>query len=68
MDGVPGRPVWHRRSCPADPGRSRRWGAVPAKAEWEIPQVVESAEGRVVTAEAVEPRVQQRAAFSRSSR
>lgn len=30
-------------------GVRSRWGAMPEKAEWEIPQVVESAEGRIVT-------------------
>jgi hypothetical protein len=29
-------------------GVRTRWGSMPEKAEWEIPQVVESAEGRVV--------------------
>lgn len=33
-------------------GVKSRWGSMPAKAEWQIPQVVESAEGRVVTAAA----------------
>ena len=25
-----------------------RWGAMPAKSEWHVPQVVESADGRVI--------------------
>jgi hypothetical protein len=31
-------------------GIKSRWGTMPAKAEWVIPQVVESVEGRVITA------------------
>lgn len=31
-------------------GVTSRWGSMPAKTEWQIPQVVESAEGRVITA------------------
>ena len=31
-------------------GVKSRWGSMPAKTEWQVPQVVESAEGRVVTA------------------
>ena len=31
-------------------GVKSRWGSMPAKAVWHVPQVVESAEGRVVTA------------------
>jgi hypothetical protein len=30
-------------------GVKSRWGSLPAKAEWQIAQVVESAEGRVIT-------------------
>lgn len=30
-------------------GVKSRWGSLPAKAEWVVPQVVESAEGRVIT-------------------
>lgn len=26
-----------------------RWGVMPTKSEWHVPQVVESAEGRVIT-------------------
>ena len=26
-----------------------RWGSLPAKTEWQVPQVVESAEGRVIS-------------------
>lgn len=26
-----------------------RWGSMPAKAEWQVPQVVESIEGRVIS-------------------
>lgn len=33
-------------------GVTSRWGSMPDKAEWQIPQVVESAEGRVVSAAA----------------
>ena len=33
-------------------GVKSRWGSMPAKAEWQVPQVVESAEGRVVTDDA----------------
>jgi hypothetical protein len=29
-------------------GVASRWGAMPARADWEIPQVVESEEGRIV--------------------
>ena len=32
-------------------GVRSRWGSMPAKTEWQIPQVVESAEGRIVTSE-----------------
>ena len=35
-------------------GVTSRWGSMPAKTEWQIPQVVESAEGRVITAPARE--------------
>jgi hypothetical protein len=30
-------------------GVTSRWGSMPAKTEWQVPQVVESAEGRVIT-------------------
>ena len=30
-------------------GVKSRWGSMPAKAEWVVPQVVESAERRVIT-------------------
>lgn len=30
-------------------GVTSRWGSMPAKAEWQVTQVVESAEGRVIT-------------------
>ena len=30
-------------------GVTSRWGSMPAKTEWNVRQVVESAEGRVVT-------------------
>jgi hypothetical protein len=30
-------------------GVTNRWGSMPHKAEWVIPQVVESVEGRVIT-------------------
>jgi len=30
-------------------GVKGRWGSMTAKAEWQVPQVVESAEGRVIT-------------------
>jgi hypothetical protein len=30
-------------------GVKSRWGSMPAKTEWIVPQVVESVEGRVVT-------------------
>ena len=30
-------------------GVTSRWGSMPHRAEWQIPQVVESAEGRVIT-------------------
>ena len=30
-------------------GVKSRWGSMPAKTEWIVPQVVESADGRVVT-------------------
>jgi hypothetical protein len=30
-------------------GVKSRWGSMPAKAEWQVPQVVESVEGRVIT-------------------
>jgi hypothetical protein len=32
-------------------GVRSRWGSMPAKTEWEIPQIVESAQGRIVTAD-----------------
>ena len=31
-------------------GVMSRWGSMPAKAEWQVPQVVESATGEVMTA------------------
>src|SRR5688500_10712049 len=31
-------------------GVTSRWGSMPDKTEWLVPQVVETAEGRVVTA------------------
>jgi len=33
-------------------GVRSRWGVMPAKSEWYVPQVVESAEGRVITEKA----------------
>lgn len=30
-------------------GVTSRWGVMPAKSEWQIPQVVESVDGRVIT-------------------
>ena len=33
-------------------GVRSRWGVMPAKSEWHVPQVVESAEGRVITEKA----------------
>ena len=33
-------------------GVTSRWGSMPAKTEWWIPQVVESAEGRVIADDA----------------
>ena len=33
-------------------GVKSRWGSLPAKAEWVVPQVVESAERRVITSKA----------------
>jgi hypothetical protein len=33
-------------------GVTSRWGAMPAKSEWHVPQVVESAEGRAIREEA----------------
>ena len=30
-------------------GVTSRWGVMPAKSEWHVPQVVESADGRVIT-------------------
>ena len=30
-------------------GVKSRWGSMPVKAEWQVPQMVESMEGRVVT-------------------
>jgi hypothetical protein len=33
-------------------GVKSRWGSLPAKAEWVVPQVVESAERRVLTSKA----------------
>jgi hypothetical protein len=33
-------------------GRDEPLGSMPEKAEWQIPQVVESAEGRVISAAA----------------
>jgi hypothetical protein len=32
-------------------GVRSRWGSMPVKTEWEIPQVVESADGRIVTSD-----------------
>ena len=34
-------------------GVKSRWGSMPAKTEWQVPQVVEGAEGRVITDDAL---------------
>ena len=50
--------IWERRAD-ADSfyspdwieGVRSRWGSMPVKTEWEIPQLVESADGRIVTSD-----------------
>ncbi len=50
--------IWERRAdadaCYSPDwieGVRSRWGSMPVKTEWEIPQLVESAEGRIVTSD-----------------